>query len=445
MNVAERASDIAEKVLDVVRARADAAEVVYEESEERSVNFQDNRLKSVNTKSLRGVGLRVIQDGRLGFSCTNDLDRVDELVAHSLDSAGFGQEAKFQFPAEASGGREVKLYDPAVVGLPAERAAAIVRGGIDFILGAFPAAHCGGGVSWSRGRSVLLNSRGLHDEELTSGYHMGIDAFLVRDESFLSVDDGELSCRFSGDILCHAREVVKWIELCEREVRLDGAERMPVLFTPHAVSLLLATFESNTNGKTVQKGASVLTGRIGERVLDSCITMWDDPLVDYASGSMSVDAEGVPAHRKALFENGVLRTFIYDLQTAGMVGAHSTGNGVRGYSEAPRPGNSNIRIAPGPTPHEEILAGMKRGLLIESALGAGMSNTLAGEYSVNVELGFLVENGEVIGRVKDCMLALNAFDAFNHIRDISAEAEWHGSVELPWICFESLSVAGRRQ
>ena len=274
---------------------------------------------------------------------------------------------------------------------------------------------------------------------------MGINAFLVRDESFLSVDEGKLSCRFSGDILCHARKVVKWIELCGREVHLDGAERMPVLFTPHAVSLLLTTFESNTNGKTVQKGASVLTGRIGERVLDSRITMWDDPLVDYAPGSMSVDAEGVPAHRKALFEKGVLRTFIYDLQTAGMVGAHSTGNGVRGYSAAPRPGNSNIRVAPGATPHEEILAGMKRGLLIESALGAGMSNTLAGEYSVNVELGFLVENGEVIGRVKDCMLALNAFDAFNRIRDISAKAEWHGSVELPWICFESLSVAGRRQ
>ena len=149
------------------------------------------------------------------------------------------------------------------------------------------------------------------------------------------------------------------------------------------------------------------------------------------------------ARRKAIFENGVLKEFLYDLQTAGHMGAQSTGNGVRGYSSAPSPGIANVRLAGGSTPYRKILSGLKRGLLIEAALGAGQSNVLAGAFSVNVELGFLIENGEIVGRVKDCMLAGNAFDAFNHIRDISAETGWHGSTELPYVCFESLSVAGR--
>lgn len=438
----DKAGEIAQKILEKAQKKADFAEVLYDEAESAGVRFQDNRLKAVSGSSSSGVGLRVIHRGRLGFSCTNDPNGVDRLIANALESAGFGQEARFQFPGAAAGASAVKVYDAAAAELPMERAVEMMKGAVARVLERFPEAHCGGGVSREFGRSVLCNSAGLHHEESSTHFAMGVSAFLLRGESFLWVDEGEDSCRFSADLMRHADKVVEWIRLSEREVKL-GAEEMPVLFTPSALDFLLATFETNTNGKVVQKGASVLAKRLGERVLDPRVTLWDDPLVDYRPGSMAVDDEGVPARRKPIFENGVLKEFIYDLQTAGHQGAQSTGNGVRGYSSAPSPGNANVRLAGGSTPHREILSGLKRGLLIEAALGAGQSNVLAGAFSVNVELGFLVENGEIVGRVKDCMLAGNAFAAFNHIRDLSAETEWHGSAELPYVCFESLSVAGR--
>ena len=440
--MADPTADVAQHTLDLARGQADEAEVVYQASEERSVHFQDNKLKSMNTKAVRGVGLRVIRNGRIGFSCTNDLDDVPRLIEHAVASAAFGQEAQFEFPGRLGAHEQVKIYDRATAELPMERAADIVRGGIGRIIEAYPTAHCAGGIGRESGCWVLCNTRGLHHEEIATGASMGLSGFLVKGESFLWVDEGESSCRFSGEIAPLADKIVEWMRLSEREVALAG-EQLPVLFTPHAVGFLLSTFEANTNGKTVQKGASVLAKRMGEKVLDERVTIRDDPLVDYASGSCAVDAEGVPTQRKALFENGVLRNFIFDLQTAGMMRTRSTGNGMRGYASTPHPGNTNVRVAPGRMPYEKILSGMKRGLLIDQALGAGQSNVLAGAFSVNVELGFLVENGEIVGRVKNCMLAGNAFDAFNNIRDISAEAEWHGSAELPAICFEPLSVVGR--
>ncbi len=442
IHLPENAGEIAQKLLEQARKKADAAEVLYDEAESAGVRFQDNQLKSVSGSSSSGVGLRVIHRGRLGFSCTNDFHAVDRLIANALDSAGFGQEARFQFPGAVAGAPAVKLFDAAAAELPMERAVEMMKGAVARVLERRPEAHCGGGVGRESGRRVLCNSAGLHHEELATHFAMGVSAFLVRGESFLWVDEGEESCRFSADLMRHADKVVEWMRLSDREARL-GAEEMPVLFTPCALDFLLATFETNTNGKVVQKGASVLAKRLGERVLDPRVTLWDDPLADYRPGSMAVDDEGVPARRKAIFENGVLKEFVYDLQTAGHMGARSTGNGVRGYSSAPSPGNSNVRLAGGATPWRKILSGLKRGLLIEAALGAGQSNVLAGAFSVNVELGFLVENGEIVGRVKDCMLAGNAFDAFNRIRDLSAETEWHGSAELPYVCFESLSVAGR--
>ncbi len=434
-------TDTAQRLLDLARTRADVAEVIYQENEGRSVRFQDNKLKSVSTKSVCGVGLRVIHNGRLGFSCTNDLDSIEQVVSHALDSAAFGQKAKCEFPANQAD-VQVKLYDSDAAGLGMERAAQMVREGIAHVLEAFPETHCGGGIARSIGHLVLCNTNGLFCEQEFTGFDMGLGAFLIRGESFLSTDEGESSCRFSDDILRHARKVVEWIRLSEREAAVSG-EHMPVMFTPKALDILLGSLEANTNGKSVQKGVSILSGRLGERVLDERITLWDDPLVDYATGSYDFDSEGTPARRKAIFENGTLKSFIYDLQTAGIMGTDSTGNAARGYSSSPHPAYANVRVAPGNTPYREMLSGIKRGLLIDEALGAGQSNVLAGEFSVNVELGFLVENGEIVGRVKNCMLAGNVFDAFNRIRDISAETEWHGSAELPAICFESLSVAGR--
>lgn len=440
--MSEQAADIAQGILEKASRNADSAEVMYQDSESHDVHFQDNQLKTIGASATRGVGVRVIHRGRIGFSCTNDLDSVDRLIANALDSALFGQEAKFQFPGQVVHASEVKIHDPAVEALSMERAAATMRDGIDCIRQAYPEAHCGGGISADWGHTVICNTAGLHHEEFSTNFGMGVGGFLVRGESFLGVEEGEESSRFSPDVLRHARKVVEWIRLSEKEARL-GEEEMPVLFTPVALHIPLATFARNTNGKTVQKGVSVVTSRVGERVLDERVTISDDPLVDYAAGSITVDGEGTPARRNVLFERGVLKGFLYDLQTAGLMGVRSTGNAMRGYGSVPHPGNTNFRLAPGRAPYREILSGIKRGLLIDAALGAGQSNVLKGDFSVTVELGFLIENGEIVGRVKDCMLAGNAFDAFNHIRDVSAETEWHGSAELPYICFESLSVAGR--
>ena len=62
-------------------------------------------------------------------------------------------------------------------------------------------------------------------------------------------------------------------------------------------------------------------------------------------------------------------------------------------------------------------------------LGGGQSNILAGEFSVNIDLGYLIENGEIVGRVKDCMFAGNVFDVFNNIVAIGDKSEWHGSTK----------------
>jgi PmbA protein len=82
-----------------------------------------------------------------------------------------------------------------------------------------------------------------------------------------------------------------------------------------------------------------------------------------------------------------------------------------------------------------MLRGIRQGLLVHEFLGLGQGNPINGEFSVNVFLGFKIDNGKLVGRVKDVMLAGNAFDALNNITAISKEREW---VSGPWVWIAGL-------
>jgi len=94
-----------------------------------------------------------------------------------------------------------------------------------------------------------------------------------------------------------------------------------------------------------------------------------------------------------------------------------------------------------------MIKGVQEGLLVYDVIGLGLGNPISGEFSVNVQLGYKIEHGEVVGRVKDVMLAGNVYDALKDIVAIGDRAEWldafGGSHFIPPIQIGSLSVVAR--
>jgi PmbA protein len=205
---------------------------------------------------------------------------------------------------------------------------------------------------------------------------------------------------------------------------------------------LLLSLGMALDGKQVLLGASPLGSKLGQDITDPRFNLVDDPLLDFGPQTSAFDDEGVPRKVTPLVENGVLRNFIYDLDTAGRAGAQPTGHGVfRNYT--------NLVVSPGEVAFEEMLKGVKQGLLVHDYLGLGQGNPMNGEFSVNLALGYKIENGEVVGRVKDVMLAGNAFQALKQITAISRERQWLGGPYsyfnglFPYIQVDKLSVVAR--
>ena len=434
--------NIEEKILDLALKDSDSAEVIYEEGESRSISFENNKLKSVYTKSIRGIGLRVIKDGKIGFSSTTDFRNPQQLVINALESANFGQEAKFEFQTKSQL-KDTKLFDENVVNYPIDKGIQLGNDAIEKILSVNPDYECGVSIGKGVGKSRLLNSNGLDTSTRSTSFGTSMDILFVKEKGLLWVGEGESSARVDDDLSKLTTKMLYDLKLAEKEVDISTAA-YPVVFTSKAIGNLLSTFESGCNGKLVQKGVSPLTGKLGEKIIDERISIYDDPTIDYADGSYDCDDEGVPAQRTPMFEAGVLKNYIFDLQTAGIMNTKSTGNGTRSFSSQPSPGNSNVIVEPGDMKFEDMIKDMKRGILVDQVLGGGQSNVLAGEFSVNIDLGYLVENGEIVGRVKDCMVAGNVFDVFNNIIALGDKSDWHGSLRVPPFYFKSINLAGNK-
>jgi PmbA protein len=131
---------------------------------------------------------------------------------------------------------------------------------------------------------------------------------------------------------------------------------------------------------------------------------------------------------------------LYDLDTAGRAGTQSTGHG-------PGCSPTNLVMAPGDVSYEEMLTDTKEGLLVHDVLGLGQGNAISGEFSVNVQLAYKIENGEIAGRVKDVMLAGNTYDAIKNIDAIGDTPIWRngfgGMCQVPYVKVGSLSVVAK--
>jgi PmbA protein len=196
------------------------------------------------------------------------------------------------------------------------------------------------------------------------------------------------------------------------------------------------------DGKNVYLGASPLHDKLGQQIASPSLTIVDDPFIEYGPRTSAFDNEGVARQVTSIIEKGVLRNFIYDLDTAGRAGVKPTGHGSSRSL-------TNLVIAPGNTPYESMIRNTARGLLVHDFLGLGQGNPINGEFSVNLFLGYKIENGKLVGRVKDVMLAGNAFDALKDIIAISKEREWVSGPQvwftglMPYIQVGKLSVTAK--
>lgn len=222
-----------------------------------------------------------------------------------------------------------------------------------------------------------------------------------------------------------------------------------VILDGKQMSVLLRTFSSAFSAKSVRLGLSLLAGKEGEKIASDVVTIVDDPFADALLGKTSFDAEGVATETKTVIENGVLKTFLYDLSNAKLMGKETTANASKGSVSAP------VVIQPyyfgmqgGEMDFDALLATCGDGIYVTELKGlhAG-ANAVTGDFSIE-SAGFMIENGKLGAAVKNFTIAGNFFELLKKIDTLSNRVKVgvpgvSTAFGAPDVLIKDVSVAGK--
>jgi PmbA protein len=423
-----------------LKSLSEQVEVLSLQTEETSVSFEANKLKSSQVEETSGLAVRLVRNGKLGFAASTDLQAIDKLAANALESASYGDEVPIQFPAP-SPGAAVVTYDSRIVDLPVSRLVDIGQEIVEMILAIEPEAQVN--VSLKRGvqHASLRNHTGLEIILDRSPFSIDLEIDRIEGDDVLILYDSFGATVWDEDVFSFAKRLGEKLIL-SRKLTDFKPGKMPVLFSPSGGLVLGIPLLEGINGKNVYTGTSPLIGKVGEKLFDEKLSFVDDSTLDGRFGSAPYDDEGVPHRRNVLVDNGVLNGFLYDLKTAAQSGVESTGNGRRSLFYPPDPAPTNLVIPAGETLLADMLAGIDEGLLVEDVLGLG--NNISGAFSNPLNLAFRIEKGEIVGRVKNASIADNVYTLLKDVDAVSRESQWvYSAISLPYILIPQMNVVGK--
>jgi PmbA protein len=228
---------------------------------------------------------------------------------------------------------------------------------------------------------------------------------------------------------------------------LLGARKIPTMRCPAVIDNrvageILEVLSQAFLAENVQKGKSLLAGRVGKDIFSASIRIRDDGTLPGGMGTAPFDGEGVGQRNTLLVEEGRLMGFLYDTYCADKGGTESTGNGVRGSSKnPPRTGVTNFFIENGTVPFTGLLQGIDRGILITEVMGMHTANPISGDFSVGAA-GFLIEQGSTTVPVKGIAIAGNILEIFRNIEMAGNDLRFFGAVGSPSLKISALDISG---
>ncbi len=417
-----------------LKSGADAAEVYESRSVSRPVFFEANRLKQLESIDSEGFGLRVWQDGRVGLAIAYGAVEPKDLVEQAIALSSLNES------------EEILLRDATVAGYPkiygeevsVEQMMGWGKSAIAQILEHYPEAICG--AEWDCGRETvrIINSRGLDCGYSDTTVDGSLSAELIREDDFLNVWYGQ-SERGNLPPEAIAKKVLQYLDWAKKNAKAPS-RKSPVIFTGKAADLLWGVVAIAMSGRQVQQKATPWLDKVGQSVISDIFTVSQHP--DFGVYSSPFDDEGTPTQEKIWIDRGILQGFYGDIRTCQDLGISPTGNGFRGdLGNYPSPGLFNLAIAANQTIQGDIVelaATLKNGLIVDQVLGE--DSDLSGDFSINIDLGYRVKNGEIVGRVKDTMLSGNIYKALNQVTAVASDRAWHGSLYVPAMIVEGLSI-----
>ena len=434
------------------RKNIEAIEVYIKKSASTELNIYEGSLERHFISDEENLSLRGIYKGRMGYSYTEKFtdESIDELLENLIQYAENNENEYI----ESMSSENIEIEDLEDRNKLDEYS---VDEKIDYLLDlekmAYerdPSIKKISSCSYrEHSESIYIkNTLGLELEDKYHGGMINLGAVAERDKA-MQTGYGHLLIKDLSP--SHKEELIQGSVV--DAVSMLGAESInageyKTVLRNNVVADMFSFFSPIFSANQVQKGLSLMKGKIGKEIAIKDFNIIEDPRMENGAKYRNFDDEGTETRTKHIIKDGVLKTYLHSKKTAEKDGVQSTGNGYRSsHKSSIEVAPTNMFIQKGEKSLKELLNQIDNGVLITDIHGlhAGINPT-SGDFSLSCN-GFMIENGEKKSPIAQITVAGNLYDMLMEIEEIGSDmifshpsSNYFGS---PSIIVKSLSISGK--
>ena len=425
----------------------DEFEIYFLSNLNTSIKIYQGKIENFSNNQNQGISFRGMVDGKIGYSYSESMEDedIDFLINEVIENANCIESLDKQFIyGEKANYTDTITYSSAIENLDTDLVKDFLIKMEEYALSIDERVKKVNFCSFAMGsgEKIIKNSKGL---ELHSKENICY--------TYISVIAEENGIVKTGSHFQLGRDFSKfdYKELSEVAVKraLNKFGTITLTEVPKtcvienlAFSSLFGAMSNIFSAEAVQKNISKLKGKLNESVASSIVTLVDDPFLKDGLANSSFDDEGVPTSYKEIIQDGILKTYLYNLKTAYKDGVSSTGNGVKGsYKGTVGISSFNLYIKPSDKSFDKMIENIKEGIFITDFAGlhSGL-NTISGDFSLAGE-GFYIKDGKIDKPLNQITISGNFFELLKNIKDIANDIKFSfSSVGSPSIMIEGLKV-----
>ncbi|HIH22775.1 TPA: TldD/PmbA family protein [Candidatus Micrarchaeota archaeon] len=387
----------------------DYAEVRTEEKEATSISLSNDEIDA-STGPSYGISVRILKNGSWGFSSSNRPGDLPSLLksAERLASLSKGK-IKVAECKKRSARVSLKTSLPHI------------EEKIDLVKEA--ARHAEGKYIHNRScrlfdslvKKEFYNSEGT--EILQDSFHVYFSCTATAKDGTAQQRGQETSASGSG------YKEIKFTETAKDAARKAEALLIAIpakkgVFTVVLDPEMTGVLSHEAVGHACEADAvidreSILRGKIGKRIGNNFVTIYDDPTAKNF-GTYKFDDEGVEAKKTVLVERGILRGYINSRSTAKELGHTPNGHArAEDFESAPVVRMSNTYFMPGKASKEDVMD-IRDGIYLKGMKG-GSVDIFSGGFMFAAELAYEIKNGEIGKMIRDTGISGNILETLHNI------------------------------
>ncbi len=290
---------------------------------------------------------------------------------------------------------------------------------------------CNSSYSDSRSEYVKINSNGFEGQKESTYFGVGVDTTIKDGNGGRPSDYNYIGSRFFKDIT--GLEKLGTLAL-KRAMQKIGQKKIKsgvydMIVENRALTTLLVAIKNPLMGSFLYRKNSCFENKIGEKVASDKLTIIDDPFIRAGFASSLYDGDGMARKKRALFEKGVLKSYLIDWYYSQKLGKEPTTGS-----------ESNITFELGKRSPDEMIKDVKQGIFVTQFVG-GNSNSLTGDFSYGI-VGLYIRDGEIIHPVNEMNISGNIMEIWKNLTEVGNDPYQYSSIMRPSMYFKDVHFSG---